>query len=149
MGHHVIEFDQRCESCDGTGVFVGMAERDGFAVQCRTCKGEGHYEVRIEYDDFEKLERREGVKRVILWNPGIILAGKDLDAYGGLSYDDWLNGKEFGPGTEMRRYTCPAWFMQRGTIWDKCTDTLGRAYSQCPHFRDKESCWKQWDEELQ
>ena len=41
MGEHVIEFDCECESCKGTGLYVGMAEREGSAVVCHTCKGTG------------------------------------------------------------------------------------------------------------
>ena len=52
---HVIEFDEKCKSCKGTGLYVGLAERDGAAVVCHTCKGTGKHHVRIEYDDFGQV----------------------------------------------------------------------------------------------
>ena len=145
---NVIEFDQKCKACKGTGVYVGMAERNGFAVQCYVCNGEGHHQVRIEYEDFEGLEIREGVERVVERNPGIILAGADLEQFGGIPYQDWLDGKGFPPGTEMRGFTCPAWYFMKGAIWGRCHNSVGSRYADCAHFNEKETCWQLWDEEV-
>jgi len=40
-----IELDIVCQSCDGTGLYKGFAEKDGAAVVCSRCDGTGkeHY----------------------------------------------------------------------------------------------------------
>ena len=45
-----------CKACNGTGLYVGMAERDGVAVQCHNCNGNGW--VIYEYNEFtERAEK--------------------------------------------------------------------------------------------
>ena len=34
----VVEFDEQCMACGGTGLYVGMAECDGAAVVCTNAK---------------------------------------------------------------------------------------------------------------
>lgn len=41
MSEHIIKIECECNACKGTGLYVGMAERDGAAVVCYTCKGTG------------------------------------------------------------------------------------------------------------
>lgn len=148
MARHVIEFNQRCRSCEGSGLFVGRAEHDGFAVQCSTCKGKGHHATRIEYDDPERLVKREDVKRVVERNPGIILRGDDPEQFGGISYEDWFAGKGFAAGTEMRGFTCPAWYFMKGSMWKECESVGGGPYLSCLRFDTKTLCWDKWDEEI-
>ena len=156
MSHHVIEFDHICPSCKGKGLYVGLAERDGSAVVCHTCKGTGCKHTRIEYDDFEGRIESTDVTRVIKCNPGICVGtGKDgqlqLSDFGGQSYEDWKAGKRFPSGSEMRRFTCPAWWYQTANYdlkphWDEC---LGcGVFSNCEHFATKDECWARWDEEF-
>lgn len=148
MTTHNIEYDCECEDCKGSGLYIGMAERPGAAVLCKTCDGTGKHHVSIRYKDFEGKRRRTGVKRVFQANPGIAVGpGK---SNGGLSYDDWLDGKKFTAGTEMRKFTCPAWWYQTADSskkpnWDECVG-IGR-FSDCSCFSDKEACWKRWDSE--
>ena len=154
MGHHIIEFDERCKPCEGTGLYVGMAERDGAAVVCHTCNGTGCHHFKVEYDDFEKKHHRTDVKRVFEVNPGIILAanGKDirLEDFGGVPYAYWYSGKLFPAGRENRKSTCPAWWYQsadykRKPEWDECIG--GGTFSSCNHFDTKASCWDRFDRE--
>lgn len=156
MSHHVIEFDEACKSCNSTGLYVGMGEHDGAAVVCLTCKGSGKHHVRIEYDDYNGRQHREGVKRVYQANPGISIGEKpgklSLEDFGGIPYQDWLEGRSFERGTENRRFTCPAWWYQsadyeRKPEWDECWGSLGRTFSDCPHFGEKAKCWKRFDDE--
>jgi len=160
MSHHVIEFNRKCESCKGTGLYVGFAEKDGAAVVCHDCKGTGCYHTKIEYDDFEGRITRDDVERVYETNPGIGI-GKgmeggdryELSDFGGMSYSAWINGYKFGAGTENRRFTCPAWWYQSANYekkpdWNECLSALGRTFSHCDHFKDKNKCWERWDKEF-
>ncbi len=141
------------EWLNGTGVYIGMAERDGAAVVCHKCKGTGCFDFRNEYEPFEARKRRDGIERVYEINPGICVgAGKDspfnLYDFGGISYEDWLDGTKFRPGTEMRDFTCPAWWFQSSPSaerpeWKECG--WGR-FSECQHFDNKSECWQKWDE---
>ena len=154
MAHHVIHFDHQCKSCNATGLYVGLAECDGSAVVCHTCRGTGEQHVTIEYDDFEGRAVRSGVTRVFQVNPGIVIGtGKDnrysLSDFGGMSYHEWLQSKPFPKGSENRAFTCPAWWYQAADYkkkpnWDECG---WGAFSACPHFKNKDKCWHRWDQE--
>lgn len=156
MSHHIIEFNEQCKSCGGTGLYVGFAEKDGAAVVCHTCKGTGCHHVKIEYDDFEKRERRKGVKRVYEVNPGICIGGSKggehcLEDFGGMPYEDWLKGEGFPEGSENRRYTCPAWWYQSANYklkpdWKECIGC--GSFSGCKRFPEKLYCWQRWDAEF-
>lgn len=149
-----IELDQECPSCGGTGVYVGMAERDGYAVECRTCKGKGEYHFTHTYVPFTGRKDLDGVKIVVEVNPGIMLGkdekGRDLD-FGGIPYEDWKNGAPF-ERSEMRNYSCPAWWYQLADYkqkpqWRKCIGV--GVFADCRHFGEKHVCWKQFDYEKQ
>ena len=153
MGHHVIEYDQKCKSCNGTGLYVGFAERDGAAVVCHTCKGTGCHHVKIEYDDFTVRLPHRTAQHVVQVNPGICIgAGKDykLPDFGGMSYQDWLNGKSFERGMENRKFTCPARWYQSADYelkpdWEECSGC--GSFSGCKSFSKKELCWERFDKE--
>ena len=155
MSKHVIEYDEQCKSCNGTGLYVGLAERNGSAVVCHTCKGTGCHHAKHEYKDFEGRKTHKKVIHVVEVNPGICLGvGKDsefkLSDFGGMSYKDWLGGKVFEQGMENRKFTCPAWYYQSANYklkpkWDEC---LGcGTFSGCNHFSNKTECWERFDKE--
>jgi len=151
--HHKIEFDCKCEACKGTGIYVGFAERDGFGVVCGACKGTGKLHKIIEYDDFTNRGKRKGVKKIIRANPGITVGinpvlGLTLESFGGMDYLDWLKGKPFPKKSEMRNFICPAWWCQnvdykKKPEWD-CCPGFG-AFSDCPQFANKRTCWERFD----
>lgn len=150
----VIEFDEKCKSCDGTGLYVGMAEQHGASVVCSTCKGTGKHHFKYEYEDFEGRKEREGVKRVYQTNPWIMIGEKGgvckLTDFGGMSYEKWKNGNSFEIGMEDRQHTCPAWFYQSADYkkkpkWDICI-AIG-SFSACDNFKNKEACWERFDKE--
>lgn len=150
MAHHIIEYDEQCKSCKGTGIYVGRAERGGAGVVCRRCRGTGCHHVHIEYDDFEGLLPRDGITRVQHVNPGIVV-GPEISRFGGLSYIDWLRGAKFLPGTEDRLHVCPAWWYQIANYdlkphWDECIG-IG-CFSDCHEFGCKAGCWQRWDNEM-
>jgi hypothetical protein len=154
-----LEIDRECESCKGTGLYVGMAENNGAAVVCHTCKGEGHYEETIEWTEFKRLKERKGVKRVFAASCGIGIGegltkeGRilKLEDFGGLEYEFWLSMKnktKFPKYTEMREFTCPAWFWQsvdydKKPEWKEC-QVFG-SFSACPRFDAKQKCWEKYD----
>lgn len=152
MSEHTKTVKTECTACGGTGLYVGMGEGDGFAVQCSRCKGTGEETRTFRWRDFEGRKVREGVVRVLEVNPGIIVgtdSGHSVDAFGGVDYATWLNGEGFPPGSEMRDFTCPVWWYQsadynRKPKWSKCG--LGQ-FSACKHFANKAACWTRFDEE--
>ena len=150
MSQRVIEYRAECSKCKGTGLYVGMFERDGAAVVCSSCKGTGCVEVRITYKDFEGRVPvpTSKISRVFQTNPGIII-GPSAD-FGGMDADDWWDGAAFPPKSENRRVPCPAWWYQcadydKKPKWDECIG-MG-AFQSCDHYADKAACWERWDRE--
>ena len=140
----------RCEACQGTGLYAGMGERDGFAVVCRKCKGSG--QMLIHYLPFRGREARPGTLRVIEFNPGVVVGGRDRERFGGILYEDWNKGGAFPAGSEMREFSCPAWWYQsvdckRKPEWSGCLSIMGREFRYCATFPDKAQCWLRWDAE--
>lgn len=155
MSKHKMTVDAECTSCGATGLYCGMAERNGAAVICHTCKGTGCQRITYEWTDFKVRKSRKGVRRVYLTNPGIVIGegnGHELKDFGGMTFAEWKKGKPFPPESEDRAHTCPAWFWQaadykRKPNWDECLESLGRSFSACPHFKAKAQCWKRFDRE--
>lgn len=149
----VIELNEKCKSCKGTGLYMGMWERDGAAVVCHDCKGTGCHQFRHEYEDFQARVARTNVKRVYEYNPGVCIGegrGIKLEDFGGLPVANWEAGVPFSPGTEDRLHSCPAWWYQSVNYdlkpkWDTCIRC--GCFSDCVHFSDKAQCWKRWDKE--
>jgi len=147
-----LEFKEVCKSCKGTGIYVGMAEQDGFGVQCSGCGGSGCYNYVHKYEVFEKRKIRTDIKKVIEVNVGIVVGGEYTDKFGGMPYNEWLENNKFPPKSEMRNYTCPAWWYQSADYkkkpnWNECMDSLGNTFSACPHFKSKNKCWAKFDKE--
>ncbi|HBD93670.1 MAG TPA: hypothetical protein DC057_05820 [Spirochaetia bacterium] len=146
---HTVAWTEKCKDCGGTGIYVGMAEQNSqYGIICNICKGSGKRERKFVYEEFHEKEFRDDVTVVLETNPGIFI-GKNGKAFGGISYMDWWNGKQFPVGSEMRNFTCPAWWFQcadysKKPKWEKCT--YG-AFSKCVHFSNKDQCWERWDEE--
>ena len=117
MSHHVIEFDEECTSCKGTGIYVGLAERDGAAVVCWKCKGRGWVHTKIEYDDpVTKTVPKPstGITTVFQATAGICVGSNEEAGllverdFGGMPYSNWYKGEPFPDKSEMRKFTCPA-----------------------------------------
>ena len=142
-----------CKDCMGTGLYVGLAERDGAAVVCHSCKGTGMTDFR--FNEFTGRKDKPNVKRVYQTNPGIVIGtghGHSLSSFGGMPATDWADGKPFPPGSENRTFTCPAWWYQcadydKKPKWDECMSNLGGSFSGCKHFCDKAKCWERFDKE--
>lgn len=142
-----------CTSCGGTGLYCGMAEGEGAAVVCSTCKGSGCHVYVHEYKDFVQRTKRKGVKWVYEINPGIGVGqgqGLSFSDFGGMPFEAWWEGAPFSPGSEMRKYTCPAWWYQSADYkkkpnWDECVGC--GAFVNCRHFKDKVKCWARFEAE--
>jgi len=157
MVDRVFEYDCECGSCGGTGLYNGMAEDPGAGVVCHTCKGTGHRHITVKYRDFEGRKRHSTVRHVYRTNPGIGIGegnGHSLSDFGGMSYDEWLDGNPFPPQSEDRKHTCPAWFYQSADYSLKPYWTDGDvqcrgvgAFSTCQYFHEKHKCWTRFDAE--
>lgn len=149
-----IEFDQECSSCKGTGLYQGMAEKDGFAVVCHTCKGTGKYHFIHEYEEFTGRKEKMNIDRVIECNPGIFVGINDKVSYsdfGGMPYKEWIQDMPFPEKSEMRKFTCPCWWYQIANYklkpdWEECLTSLGGSFSGCKYFNNKDKCWERFDE---
>lgn len=152
---HTLSYDCQCGACSGTGLYVGFGEHDGAAIQCHSCDGTGKTTGKTVWRDFDGRGERGDVVRVLQHNPGIGIGAEaeknlKLEHFGGMSYEDWADGKPFPRGSEMRAFCCPAWWYQsvdydKKPRWDEC---LGCGmFSGCKHFEDKARCWARWDNE--
>jgi len=144
-----IEWVEKCKECKGTGIYVGMAEQHSeYGVVCSNCEGTGKIYRKHEYEEFIEKEI-SSVSKVLETNPGIYIGDGTKD-FGGISYIEWYNGKPFPNGSEMREFTCPAWWFQSADYnkkprWQECAKY--GSFSECKHFSNKRNCWKRWDEE--
>jgi hypothetical protein len=149
----LIEIEVECSSCSGTGVYVGMGERDGASVMCYQCKGTG--KTKIRYTEFTGRKKAENVKRVYLKNYGYCLAPKEIDfknigkvdmSKEGVSYEDFLKGET---PTHMKQMGCPMtadqgmchdikgfseWCNQHGS-------SIGSTITDCKNQCNKLECW--------
>lgn len=145
---------EKCQACKGTGVFVGMGERDGAGIICRKCEGSGCVIFIHKYEDFERRGEMQDVSRVYQNNPGIgigenLSKGLSLEDFGGMPYKEFIKGMPFPPGSEMRKFSCPAWWYQsvdpgKKPNWEQCGFGM---FSKCRYFGNKNKCWERWDKE--
>ena len=138
-----------CRSCRATGVYRGFAERDGAAVVCRICKGDGAES--IAFTPFTGRRTADGVETVFAVGTGYVLG---RDARGGVRYADWLANPAAAQagGAEARDSTCPAgWYNKvdpsRQPQWSECDRMFGRTFEECPGFKTRDQCWTRWDME--
>ena len=150
-----IELDIKCQSCKGTGVYIGMAERDGAGVVCYTCKGTGCQKYKFQYEDFNGIVRRDDVKRVYKKSYGYVLAPKEIDfekvgkidlSVKGVSYQEFLTGKM---PEHIREFGCPMWIDQGSChdlkgFTDRCK-CFGRIINHCDDYDKRVECWKDFD----
>lgn len=138
----------RCENCRGTGLYVGMAERDGAAIVCHGCKGTGG--VLRTFTLFAKRELRDDVTRVYQRGCGFVIGVNPgvcgLSDFGGVPFAEWNPEQPFPKGAEDREHTCPYWFHGQEWKHKRCDDShAGQRYSDCPHFKYKTNCWALYD----
>jgi hypothetical protein len=153
-----IDLMIECQSCNGTGVYVGMAERDGAAVVCHACKGTGKYHYAFEYEPFVERKKRTDVKRVFLSGYGYCVGTKPvtLDTgvtvnfdTEGVSYDDFLTGKT---PKHIKTMGCPMIADQSAChkikdFIDTCNKLNGGYFNMIPDCKcsDKVKCWERFE----
>ena len=142
------EWTQECKSCQGTGLYVGMAESGGAEIVCHTCNSTGEQKMHFEFTEFTGRKTRSGVTHVYRCNPGIFVDDKGT-VPGGVSLQEWLQKPESvnEVGKEMREHTCPAWWYQTADYKKKpdCSEHGFGVFSKCPCFPQKQVCWERWD----
>ena len=151
-----IEITRQCESCGGTGIYVGSSEGDGAGIVCHKCDGTGREVIKIRATPFTSKARCVNIKRVYAINPGITISEGlgnhfKLSDFGGKSHIDWLIDPVFLPGTECRIFTCPyRWYQLTNSDlkpdWDECYKS--KSPSRCKNFGIKEKCWQRWDKQF-
>jgi len=143
-----------CPSCNGTGVYAGMAEREGAAVVCVTCKGSGC--TIYTYKDFTGLKTAKGIKRVYKHGYGYFISTGDV-VFGaitvnmnkeGVSYSEFLSGKK---PNHIEKIACPMLADQHECqkikgFNDECSELhgsslLGININKCNQQANKAKCW--------
>jgi len=156
-----IELKIQCRSCGGTGIYVGIGERDGAAIVCHTCNGTGCEDYYFEYTPFTKRKKKEGIKRVYKDGMGYCIAPKLLVFKGvgtidmakeGVSYAEFLEGKM---PEHIKTLGCPMQADQgtcheiKGFI-EEC-DKLNGGYlnmiADCKNHPNKAECWDRFDKQ--
>lgn len=150
----IIELDVECPACGGTGLYVGMAERNGAAVVCSECRGIGCFHYKYEYKSFKKRKARGGVKRVFLRAGGYVHSAEDVTteegaliefSAAGVSYEDWLAGEHPKPVKELY---CPLlWTGQRAKL-AHCDNMVGCYIPKCQMYEKKAECWEAFEREF-
>lgn len=153
-----IEMTIECDACHGTGVYVGIAERDGAGVICTKCQGSGAFLYKLIYNEFTGRKTRDDVKRVYKSGYGYVIAptvinfnGKTIDMQGeGVSYEDFCRGVM---PKHIKSLACPmssdqsACHKINGFI-DQCMEIHGGLISiitKCKGQHDKAACWKRFE----
>ena len=145
-----------CSECKGTGLYVGLAERNGAAVVCYRCQGKGY--VDFEYNEFFGRKKRDDVIRVYETGYGYVISATDatLEKHGvdikfskaGCTYEDWLSGSG-DPSNPIKELYCPFIWNNTGMGNEplkRCKEgcEYGRRISDCKFFNQKEECWKEY-----
>jgi len=156
----------KCQSCEGTGLYVGMAEGNGVAVVCYKCNGTGCQNYSFVYEPFVKRKIRKDIKRVFKKScgyghgseDGVTPEGKKIKfSEGGVSYEEWLKGEKPKPVKDLY---CPyLWTSQSMQDSDHskykmykehCNKHLNwGSITNCPMYNKKEKCWEIYGEDTE
>jgi len=158
-----VTIEHQCDSCEGTGLYQGMAERNGAGVVCSTCKGTGKFVSVETFTKFEGRKNKKGVERVYQTAGGYGITSKDFtDKNGklfkfseaGCSYKDWKNDVIPKPIEDLH---CP--YMHSNQNMQNSKHKAYKMYktvcrnglhwgliTECKNFKCKEKCWKKYYE---
>jgi hypothetical protein len=141
-----------CPSCKGTGLYSGMGERDGAAVICHNCNGNGF--INYEYNEFTGKKVKENVKRVFQSGYGYCISSEDITTKEGkqlnfskygCTYQEWLNGEK---PKHIEDLYCPYIAYNKGMGNEPCKrckeGSQGGLISNCIYFEDKSKCWEEY-----
>ena len=79
----------QCPTCEGTGIYRGIAEPDGVGKVCRDCKGTAK-QIR-KFVPFTGRIVRNDVTHVVAADEGVLHT--PYTEQGSISYEDFLKGK--------------------------------------------------------
>jgi hypothetical protein len=134
-----------CKACNATGLYVGMAERNGSAVVCTRCKGTG--KDTIEFVPFVGRKPNPKVTRVHVTR-GYVLSPL-IPGIGGLPIEEWQPGAII-PADET--LYCP--FLYTNQKYCARRDDKGNTpvgfgsnISSCRYWDHKATCWAKFHEE--
>jgi hypothetical protein len=150
----IIEFDEQCNACKGTGIYVGIAERDRCGIICRDCKGTGKVHFVHEYEEFTGIIKRNDVDIVVEDSHGITIDKEYSRRFKRLTYRDWLMGKPFEIDmTFVTGSLCPIRWLQsiglekkKEIHHKKYCRTIAGQFSDCSLFSNQQQCWKIYNE---
>jgi hypothetical protein len=156
-GKFILEGDCQCDSCGGTGLYVGMAERTGAAVICVNCKGTGKVHIKETYKEFTERKKKKDVKRVYETAGGYCITHKDITtpegkiihfSNFGVDYNGWLRGEKPLPIEELHcPYQHTSQELQTNDVNDlyknRCNKylSLGGYISNCQGRKEMRKCW--------
>jgi len=143
-----------CQSCGGTGLYIGRAEKGKCAVVCYVCKGTG--KVEFYYKKFTGRKKRDDVERVFKSSYGYVHTHKNITdssgklirfEEGGCTYDEWLNGAEPKPVKDLY---CPYQWDNRGMGNEPCSRCKEGVppfgwLAKCKFHNDKDRCWEEYE----
>jgi hypothetical protein len=159
-----------CRDCEGYGVYQGECQRDRAAVVCSRCNGSGCEDLEFEYELFvHRKVNYKRFKRVFKASFGYVHSDKDVDfkdddgvirtikfSEAGVSYRDWLMGKEPIP---VESLYCPCVFegqdlrnkshKAHALYTEKCIKYMPMFRTSCSHNIDEEKrkkCWERYYE---
>lgn len=153
MEQQIFEADIQCQSCGGTGLYVGIAERDGAAVVCHTCKGTGKSHYKFTYQPFDGRVERGDVRRVFQNGCGYVHSADDVTtkdgqeikfSQAGVEYHRWLAGAKPLP---LKTLYCP--LQWSGQSWKAkfCKDNYIGMITSCENRCNMAQCWEQYDKD--
>ena len=155
-----LEGEAECKSCKGTGLYAGLAEKEGARVICRTCEGIGKIKISFQWNKFKKKKIDKNATRVYTNGMGYVITDKDVTIKGengediifpfsqyGCSYKDWLKGTTPKP---LKFLGCPYQHtnqrLQTEDVNDlyktRCHENIGYGLiSNCKLYHCKGTCW--------
>ena len=153
---YIIIGDVECNKCHGTGLYQGLAERDGAFVVCHSCNGKGCIEFKEIFHKLFTRKKQSKCKRVYSRGCSVVITDKDVTSRDnifmpfskyGCSYKDWLEGVKPIP---LKFIDCP--YLEDRSLQTKdknslykirCKDNVGfGSINECKLFHEKEKCWK-------
>ena len=159
--HFVVRGEAQCDDCKGTGLYVGMAERNGAAVECWKCRGSGYVSVNLKFAKFTGRKKRKGVVRVFDSAHGYGLSAEDVMnkdgklirfSEAGCAYKDWLKGVKPVPIKDLH---CPyqhtnqdLQLKDRHDLYKtRCNNglSLGGRLADCKFRSAMATCWEIYD----
>lgn len=138
-----IEVAIACKACDATGLYVGMAERDGTAVVCCRCHGTGH--DTFTYTPFTERQAPPSTVARVHVARGYALSNQHPGCQGGTPITEWKPGQVVPADEQLYcpyLYTNQDWCAQRPGQHHDSPLGAGDWISDCPFWSEKAECWR-------